>query len=293
MRLLDDIVRHLIIHEAMLDEEDGSVHRYREILQETTEGRYLSITDPVDRTISLVFSLVLENQLDPWDIDLIQFCRLYLEKVRQEEIVDLVSGGRILLMAWNILKLQTEDALARAAPPEIDHDTDDWTMEVDLFAHEVDFEYTMNVKKGRDPPIHPRVFRKGERPVTLVELIDAFTEATEEAQRHVKAFESRRARMAKLQQMRERSVRKMIHKEDLVEDIGRVWTRICALNGEPIPITDLTAEDDYILVFMAILFLSNDGKIKILQKDFPYGMIYVKNLKVGEAKPQEKGAAEA
>lgn len=276
--MLEDVVRHLIIHEAMIDSDEGAqVHRYREILQETAEGRYLSITDPVDRTISLVFSLVLEHQLDPWDIDLIRFCRLYLDKVRKDRTVDLVSGGRILLMAWNILKLQTEEALARAAPPDLEEE-EEWDLGIELFEDEVDFEYTQVVKRTRDPPIRPRVFRKGERPVTLVELIDAFKEATEEAERHKRAFQRRREHMAKLRRMRERSVRKMIHKEDLVEDITRIWTRITAMNGDPIPLPDLAVEGDLLLVFMAVLFLANDGKVRITQKDFPFGTIYVQNI---------------
>jgi len=279
MRLLEDVINHLVIHEAMIDDEGGSpIARYKEILEETTEGRYRSIEDPVDRTVSLIFKLVLEHQFDPWDIDLLRFCELYLERVRQEESVDLISSGRILLMAWNILKMQTESALERATPPEIEEE--DWDFGIDLWDSESDFEFTQTVRKERDAPIQPRVFRKGERPVTLVELVDAFRDATEEAEKHRIAFERRRKNMIKLKRFRERSIRKMIHKEDLVEDISRVWTRINAFNGHPIPITELNKEDDILMVFMAVLFLAHDGKVKISQKDFPFGMIYVQNRMV-------------
>lgn len=276
--MLKDLINHLVIHKAVISEEDGEyIDRYMEILESVSQGKYRSITDPVDRTISLVFELVLEHQMDPWDIDLIKFCNIYLEKVRKERYIDLVTGGRLMLMAWNILKMQTEEALNRALPPQME-ETLDFSME--WFETEQDFDFTEAVKRSPTPPIQPRIMRKGERPVTLIELVDAFREASEEAERRRKAFETRRSRMARMRRLRVRTVGNMLHKEDLSEDISEVWKRINRFNGIPISLTDIWSgdRDELIVILMSILFLANDGKIRIWQEDFPFGMIYIQNL---------------
>ena len=61
----------------------------------------------------------MEEEFDPWEIDLVRFTEVYLERVRAEGGVDFAVAGRLLYMAWSILYLQSEALLeARANPPD-------------------------------------------------------------------------------------------------------------------------------------------------------------------------------
>ena len=61
-------------------------------------------------------------------------------------------------------------------------------------------------------------------------------------------------------------------------------------DGEPIPLRHLTAGGvwDEVTVFMSLLFLAHLEKVKLWQKDFPYGEIYVKRLSMKTDLPLEE-----
>ncbi|HWG91192.1 MAG TPA: hypothetical protein VNZ52_10140, partial [Candidatus Thermoplasmatota archaeon] len=103
------VVNHLLFHKAILQEEDTTdrINGYLKIVKERGEGAHVNIEDPFDKSIALAFELVLERHLDPWNIDLVQFATLYANRLKSEKDVDLITAGRLMLMAWTILKLQT------------------------------------------------------------------------------------------------------------------------------------------------------------------------------------------
>ncbi|NBK25608.1 MAG: hypothetical protein EOM68_26760, partial [Spirochaetia bacterium] len=76
------VLNHLLFHKALIDEDqdDCRMDRYLEILSEAEAGEALS--DPMDESIRAVFHLVLNQGFDPWDIDLMEFTRLYAGKIK-------------------------------------------------------------------------------------------------------------------------------------------------------------------------------------------------------------------
>src|SRR5207247_572612 len=96
---------------------------------------------------------------------------------------------------------------------------------------------------------------------------------------------------------REQAIRKFapnfhqkVHGEDLTEDIALTWQRLAQFNGEPIPLRSLTVGDvwDEVTVFMSLLFLAHLEKVKLWQKDYPYGEIFVKRLSMEVDLPTEE-----
>jgi segregation and condensation protein A len=89
-----------------------------------------------DRAIAATFELVIDEQLDPWDIDLVSFARLYLKKIKKEGVIDLITAGRIILMAWKVLRLQSDYIVTildqkEPEPEPLWDDIPDWYMEDD------------------------------------------------------------------------------------------------------------------------------------------------------------------
>ena len=163
--------QHLMFHKALVDDAEDSarIDRYMQILEEDTEGERM--VDPVDESIRSAFSLVLEHDLDPWKIDIREFVRLYSNKVKMNEF-DMIVAGKLILMAWKILRLQSDATVANCERVD-DDDFEDDDMGDDFWEEE-------------DPLHIPKVmlkeakYRFPVRPVTVMELLDAFEEAREE-----------------------------------------------------------------------------------------------------------------
>jgi len=104
----NDVINHLIFHKSLIDEKDDAsrINYYVNMLQKADEGEYISIDNPFDRSIAIAFELVMKQHLNPWDIDLVNFSTIYLKRAKEEKI-DLITAGRIIYMAWKVLKLQT------------------------------------------------------------------------------------------------------------------------------------------------------------------------------------------
>ena len=73
---MEDLEQHLLFHRALADDGESlrRIGGYMDILSKTESGERLQ--DPVDESIRAVFSLVLENGIDPWEIDLSEFVRM-------------------------------------------------------------------------------------------------------------------------------------------------------------------------------------------------------------------------
>ena len=101
---MDDLEQHLLFHRALADDGESlrRIGGYMDILSKTESGERLQ--DPVDESIRAVFSLVLENGIDPWEIDLSEFVRMYEAKVSSDRF-DMIVAGKLLLMAWRILRM--------------------------------------------------------------------------------------------------------------------------------------------------------------------------------------------
>lgn len=282
------LVNHLMFHKALISETDGPdrVNEYISLVKQRGEGNHVRIEDPFDRSISLAFELVLDQGLDPWAIDLVQFTSLYMERVRAGEKIDLLTAGKLLHMAWSILRLQSDKLREAAEPPppepepEPEWGWDDLPDLADL-PSDVDQAYNERVLGApRDQSIlDEKVRHKGDRKVTLMELVEALEEARREADLRAELVEKREAEKQLRRSTGRGRAQNAAHREDQDADIAEVWERILGKNGVPIPITDIQerTRDDMVKTLVSVLFLARAQRIKLWQENFPYGMIYVQN----------------
>jgi segregation and condensation protein A len=294
-----EVINHLLFHKSLLAEgDDGArLNAWIAMVKASREGEHLVMVNPFDRAIAIAFQLVIEKHLDPWKLDLVQFTNLYLEQVRSTKEVDLITAGRLIFLAWTVLKLQSDEALLRAEAsrhqpqpepePEMSWDdipTDAWLTDDGSYA------FTTAVLQNKQAPIDEKVRHRGDRKVTLYELVEAFEEARQEAESRIILDARRREAKALWAQQRKAGVQGAAHKEDLEAEIEEVWGRILRLNGHPIPLKDLHdgSRDDRIKALVSVLFLAREYKVNLWQENFPYGTIFVKNL---NPQPHGEGAA--
>ncbi len=272
----ETVLNHLLFHKALISEHDGAerITRYVSMLGEIDQGMHVALRDPFEKAVAAAFELVLEKQLDPWDLNLAQFTRMFLEKVQAGGPVNFVTAGKLIFMAWSILKLQSDHVLVSATPPA-EEAPPDWDFGGLQESEDLDFNEAV-LDAGR-LPIAEAIRRPGRRAVTLMELMDAFDEARRDGEIQLR-----------LAALREQAVKSFapnfhnnVHSEDLSEDIGLTWGRILGFNGNAVPLGHLaTPRDrwDLITVFVSVLFLAKMEKVKLWQEAYPEGDILVQRI---------------
>lgn len=260
----EKVLEHLMFHKAMIDEDDQAVKidHYVSVLEEGESA--LAPRDPLDRSLETVFELVLSNDLDPWDIDLMKFARLYAEKVRKEE-VNFVIAGRLMLMAWSILRMQSEGVLQRSERRE--EELECWDPD---FFDMIDEEPRARLCMPEEVDLDEVVRHKGFRPVTLVELLDAFEDASREQEMNERRERARAANRAKMDRFDTKA-----HNDDMERDVEEVWQRILRCGPGAVRLEDIWngGREDLVMVFTSLLFLARGGKIAVWQDDLPFGPI--------------------
>lgn len=260
----EEMEQHLLFHKALTDSAESSerISGYMNILSDAEGGEQLE--DPIDESIRSIFSLVIENGIDPWEIDLSQFVKIYTNKVSENRF-DMIVAGKLLLMAWKVLRLQSDATRDRSEPPVPEFEVpDDFFFEEEngMFVPQVAFKEAFT--------------REPTRRVTMYELIDAFEEARNEM---AVQKERDRVRIA-LKNKAPQKFENKAHDEDDEKDVQSVWSRIEKLGTGEILINDLYNRNimHNLTVFLSVLHLVRDGKLEIRQDEMPFSDIFVEML---------------
>ena len=260
----EEMEQHLLFHKALTESAENAerINGYMSILSKADGGEKLG--DPVDESIRSVFSLVIENGIDPWEIDLSEFVRLYSAKVAENRF-DMIVAGKLMLMAWKVLRMQSDATRGRyeePAEPALEIPEDFFYDEEGMFVPQVSFKEAF----AREPT----------RQVTMYELIDAFEEAREEI-----AIQQERDRVREaIKDKQPRKFENKAHEEDDEKDVEAVWKSIEKLGTGEICINDLYKRDimHNLKVFCSVLHLVREGKLGVRQSELPLGDIFVEML---------------
>jgi segregation and condensation protein A len=284
----DSVLQHLLFHKSLIDEEgDGrKIDDYMAMVRNLETGMTVIGSDPIEKAISIAFQMVHEHGFNPWDIDLSEFTKMYMKRVRQEPEVNFVIAGRLILMAWSILKLQSEEVLSLAEPPAPPE-----PMEWDpgIYVMPEDIDYREAVLGGESPLLVEAVRAQQSRPVTLIELIGALDEAREEIR-----MQEQLRKLRDGQRPQSKSIEDKVHRENMQEDIEMTWKRIVEYGAPTVPLKAICAADqwDKVAVFSSVLFLAKHKRLKLAQRSLPYGEILITEIKLPEpARPTELSAA--
>lgn len=263
----DAVQQHLIYHKALIDDNVGNerINRYMRILGESDS---MKLGDPTDEAIRSIFSLVFENHLDPWEIDLHEFVRLYSSKISKNDY-DMIVAGKLVLMAWKILRMQSD----RTREVSECIDDEDYLIETDadIFGDELFVPLVPSVS------LTPAIRREPVRQVTMMELLDAFEDAREE----IEISAERERLKLELKAKEPRKFENKAHDEDDERDVEVVYEKIQKLGAGEMLLRDLYTADNLvnIKIFLAVLHLVRDGKLAVRQEVLPYGDVFIE-LKV-------------
>ena len=279
----NDVINHLLFHKSLIDETDDSarINHYVSMMQKADEGEHISIENPFDRSIAIAFELVMQQHLNPWDIDLVNFSTLYLKRAKEEKI-DLMTAGRIIYMAWKVLKLQSDNLVVTMESQEETYEPFDWgDIPTEMWLSKDDaYSYTNLVMNSPKSPLDEPLRRNAKRKVTLIELLNAFDKARIEAEEHQLVEQQRKEESERLAEKARKRMKGTAVEDHLEEDVEAVWTRFKKMAKKTVSLTELCekkSREELIKVLMSVLFLAMENKVLVFQKKFPYGKIYIKN----------------
>src|SRR2546428_3618780 len=87
------------------------------MLNEIDQGMHVAVRDPFEKSVVAAFELALERRLDPWEINLVPFTKLFLDKVKKDGSVNFVTAGEIAFLPRALPKMQRGKGLLPATPP--------------------------------------------------------------------------------------------------------------------------------------------------------------------------------
>lgn len=290
--LRQDILDQLMNQEEEASEAERYADRIMRIAQEDS-AEHQVLTDPFDRSVALVLSLVKEEGMDPWNIDLSAFLKLFTQRVRKESSgLDLPACGRLIRMSWEVLTQQASTLFDRVIAMDMEDEDEffdfGWEAEYD----DEEFIFTSSVLEGSADQHLPAFFgermRRDEgRPSTLGELLSALKDACDEAEILKAKEEYRKAHAEELKNMLD-NVGSRMHNEDMEGDIRRCWVSMRKVTQElgqsKVPVVKVTNQLKEILLetfgeipegydveskitsFVAGLFLTHRGYAWISQE---------------------------
>ena len=200
----------------------------------------------------ILVELVKHNELNPWDIDIIDIVGKYVEVVKGLKVMDLRVPANIILAASILLRLKS-DMLE--------------------FTEEVTGELLPDGIAGRPyvpvDPLSVRLRLPPRRRVTLPELISALEEAMK-----LKEFKAARLASAGME------FPLVLNRVDVEADIEALFMLLTQHADSSRMLTfsslyELSQKPDALLdVFIPLLFLANKNRIALIQEEF-FGEIVV------------------
>ena len=298
--LREDIVASLITENMDLETSEY-LDRILE-LAEMEEAEHQFLSDPFDRSVALVLQLFQSKDLDPWAVDLSAFLEMFSSRIEDSEHIDLPTCGRLIRMAWQVLRGQAESLIERQSQEEQDDDL--WIYDGGWESDYDDNEYNFSVgiitgshKEDLPSMFEGRIQREEGRPVTLGELLlglKAASRISQEESLRMKIAEERRKALETAKARFSGS----LHVEDLEGDIRRTWeamrmranpeTASCTLSSIAEELADRTMErgtpreeadaEAQVAAMVASLFLVNRGYAGIRQEDGMDGQVILNDL---------------
>ncbi|MBC7086269.1 MAG: segregation/condensation protein A [Methanomethylovorans sp.] len=220
----------------------------------------LEFSDGVmNEPVEILVNLAKNNEIDPWDIDIVSVTDKFLARIEELQMMDLRISGRTLLYASILLRMKSN---------WLDIDQHE---EIDVFDEEMDF---FEVEDYPVPKLPVR--RVATRPVTLQELIVELKKA--------ERVEHRKKEKKLIRKLEEKiavttdEILGIAHEEDI---LGRVASLHEVLNSifeehEYVAFSELIGEErsENIMTYVSLLFLATEKKIWLQQNEL-FGELFI------------------
>lgn len=212
----------------------------------------------------IIYNLVKTEEMDPWDIDISQLARHYLEIIRGLKRMNFFISGKVVLAAAILLRMKSSKLL----------EEDMVLFDSQLFGTEENVELEEPEVQQMISDVPPLVYKTPQprkRKVSLQDLIDALQKALEVDNRRL--LKRLGHEVIELPKIPEKKI-------DITKLIKDVYDRIKGFfsKKERLTFSELVGSDkkeDKIMTFIPLLHLVNQNKVDVEQKEH-FGEIEIK-----------------
>lgn len=199
-----------------------------------------------DQPFQILLDLAREEKIDPWDVDIDKLSKLYAEKVREMEELDLRVSGRAIFSASILLRMKTDN------PPHNGKNGGEEELMEDL-----DFDM---------PEVGPiTIIRKNPQRITLSDLAGSLQDALEKKSPKEEKEKKTASVKKVMKELDDYHINIEKHIQDFHEKVA-----LLASDGEKINFTQLLPEENRTEIarnLLLALFLSSKGKIALHQEE--------------------------
>ncbi len=265
----DQILRDIVVQGTLLD---YNTDVYASIMQKTRDSR--EFTDPFAKLVASTFKLCAEGVIDPWNVDLRGFSRVFTSII-DESFDRFGMAGYLISQAWHILLEKTEMSVLKRQQPEV---PDSYVEEELPDEPENSFlEYAPRSLELKEPVKH-----REKRPVMLVELLEAMRVAVRKERKRVSITP---------QEKEEYDANAMediifeLHAEEPEKEIDNTYEKILAQYSDQFYIEEVwgSSVEERWSFLIYCLFLMREKRIILKQDEF-FGKIVIQRL-AGPDKP--------
>lgn len=250
-----------------------------------TEENILDIETPEDSAdgIALLVSMAKSGKIDPWNIDIVDVTDKYLIQMAEKKASNLKNTGRTIWLASVLLKLKS-NVLVGLDPM----DFDSIMAQENFEEYNDDFEADYNVEPVRknnvvsiDEALKRRLSTRlnRKRTVTLQDLIKQlkFYEELDKKQALKNTLERAKKRARSYANFSAEDIVNLAHEEYIDKTVEKIKVKLenIFLKSERVELENLIDIGmDKISAYIALLFLSAETDIELVQKEF-YGELYI------------------
>lgn len=214
---------------------------------------------------SIIYKLVREEGMDPWDIDISLLSKKYIQMLRKLKEMDFRISGKVLLAAAIMLKLKSTRLIGEdmnqfdmliANAEQGGESAEDFYNQLES---ELSGSYAGAGVVAGFPMLMPKTPQPRVRKVSIYDLIQSLEKALEVNQRRV------------LRTIPQREMKKPVKEKDITLIISEIYLRIVKLfsSDKPLFFTNLLSTDtkeEKLSTFVPLLHLAKDRKLDLDQK---------------------------
>ncbi len=239
---------------------------------------------------SIIYKLVREEGMDPWDIDISLLSKKYIQMLKKLKEMDFRISGKVLLAAAIMLRLkstrlvgedmnQLDMLIASAEQASEEQLAEDFYSQLE---GELDGAYAGAGVVAGFPRLMPKTPQPRVRKVSVYDLIESLEKALEVNQRKV------------LRSIPRREIRRPTKEADITSRIADVYKKIMGLFSKDKPLffnnlLSTETKEEKLSTFVPLLHLAKDRKVDLDQKQH-FGPI---QILLRPEQPVETAVAEA
>jgi segregation and condensation protein A len=217
---------------------------------------------------SMIYSLIEEENMDPWDIDVSLLSKKFLQKVRKLKEMDFRISGKVILASALLLKIKSKRLL----------DTEIVALD-NLINNEEPIDLLDELAEGlvvqdtqEKPKLVPRTPQPRVRKISVYDLVDALEKALKLEQRR-KHYKKPEEVTVKAPQGDEKDIQTRM--KEILAQATTYFKSNPVINFDQLLPGD--SKEDKVYTFVPLLHLENQRALNLIQKQH-FGPINIKLL---------------